>query len=136
VAVLIDFATFNSTRPCHLFSPVSLNNEIRGSCHRPAVFFTIVGATLRKENMKRIKALVFGVIVGIALGIWFGFNLGQDRPLLSNPFVEPSFQESIKKTGEDLIEKGGEVLEKSGQALRNKAQDDEYELPTPESPPQ
>lgn len=85
--------------------------------------------------MKRIKALVFGLIIGIPLGVWFGFNLGQDRPLLSNPFVEPSFQESIKKTGENLIEKGGEVLEKSGQALRNKAQEEELELPVPEPPP-
>jgi len=86
--------------------------------------------------MKRIKGMIFGLIIGIPLGIWFGFNLGQDRPLLSNPFVEPTFQESIKKTGGNLIEKGGEVLEKSGQALRNKAQEDEFELPVPEPPPQ
>ena len=86
--------------------------------------------------MKRLKALVFGLIIGIALGVWFGFNMGQDRPLLSNPFVEPTFQESIKKTGEDLIDKGGEVLEKSGQALRNRTQEQDLELPTPEAPPQ
>ncbi len=86
--------------------------------------------------MKRIKGMIFGLIIGIPLGIWFGFNMGQDRPLLSNPFAEPTFQESIKRTGEDLIEKGGEVLEKSGQALRNKAQEDEFELPIPEAPPQ
>ena len=86
--------------------------------------------------MKRIKALIFDLIIGIPLGIWFGFNLGQDRPLLSNPFVEPTFKESIRKTSENLIEKGGEVLEKSGQALQNKAQEDEYELvPLPEPPP-
>jgi hypothetical protein len=86
--------------------------------------------------MKRIKGMIFGLIIGIPLGIWFGFNLGQDRPLLSNPFIEPTFQESIKKTSENLIEKGGEVLEKSGQALQNKSQEDEIELPTPEPPPQ
>ncbi len=86
--------------------------------------------------MKRLKALLFGLIVGTALGVWFGFNLGQDRPLFSNPFVEPTFQESIKKTGEDLIEKGGEVLEKSGQALRNKVQEQDLELPAPEPPPE
>jgi hypothetical protein len=80
--------------------------------------------------------MIFGLIIGIPLGIWFGFNLGQDRPLLSNPFSEPTFQESIKKTGENLIEKSGEVLEKSGQSLRNKAQEHELELPAPEPPPQ
>jgi hypothetical protein len=73
--------------------------------------------------MKRIKGIIFGMIVGIPLGLWFGFNLGQDRPLFSNPFEEPSVKEKIKQTGDDLIEKGGEVLEKSGQALQKKAQD-------------
>ena len=88
--------------------------------------------------MKRIKGMIFGLFIGIPLGIWFGFNMGQDRPLLSNPFNEPTFQESLKKTSENLIEKGGEVLEKSGQALQNKAEGevDEFELPTPEPPPQ
>ena len=75
--------------------------------------------------MKRIKGIIFGLIVGTALGLWFGFNMGKDRPLLSNPFEEATFQEKIKETGDSLIEKGGEVLEKSGQALQNKAQDDE-----------
>ena len=86
--------------------------------------------------MKRLKGMIFGLVIGIPLGIWFGFNMGQDRPLLSNPFIEPTFQESIKKTSENLIEKDGEVLEKSGQALRNKTQEDEFEPPTPQPPPQ
>jgi hypothetical protein len=86
--------------------------------------------------MKRIKGMIFGLIIGIPSGIWLGFNLGQDRPLLSNPFIEPTFQESIKKTSENLIEKGGEVLEKSGQALQNKAQEDEFELQVQQPPSQ
>jgi len=86
--------------------------------------------------MKRLKGMIFGLVIGIPLGIWFGFNMGQDRPLLSNPFIEPTFKESIKKTSGNLIDKGGEVLEKSGQALRNKTQEDEFELPTPQPPPQ
>ena len=86
--------------------------------------------------MKRIKAMIFGLIIGIPLGIWFGFNLGQDRPLLSNPFVEPTFQESIKKTGENLIEKGGEMLERGGQALQDQPQEEEFEQPTLQPPPQ
>lgn len=75
--------------------------------------------------MRRIKGIIFGMVIGIPLGLWFGFNLGQDRPLLSNPFAEPAFKEKIKQTGDDLIEKGGEVLEKSGQALQKKAQETE-----------
>ena len=86
--------------------------------------------------MKRIKVFIFGVVIGIALGLWFGFNLGQDRPLLSNPFEEPTLQEKIKQTGDSLIEKGGEVLEKSGQALQNKAKDDEPPAVPLQIPPQ
>ena len=86
--------------------------------------------------MKRIKVFIFGVVIGIALGLWFGFNLGQDRPLLSNPFEEPTLQEKIKHTGDSLIERGGEVLEKSGQALQNKAKDDEPPAVPLQLPPQ
>jgi hypothetical protein len=86
--------------------------------------------------MKRIKAMIFGLIVGMSLGIWFGFNMGQDRPLLSNPFSEPTFQQSIKKTGETLIEKGGEMLERGGQALQDQPQEEEFEQPTLQPPPQ
>ncbi|HHJ16819.1 MAG TPA: hypothetical protein ENJ80_09000 [Gammaproteobacteria bacterium] len=75
--------------------------------------------------MRRIKGIIFGLVVGIPLGLWFGFNMGKDRPLLSNPFEEATLQEKIKATGDTLIEKSGEVLEKSGQALQKKAQEGE-----------
>lgn len=80
--------------------------------------------------MKRFKGMVFGLIIGIPLGLWFGFNLGKDRPVFSNPFNEGSFQDTIRQTGENLIEKSGEVLEKSGQALQKRSQDEEP-LPLP-----
>lgn len=87
--------------------------------------------------MRRIRGMIFGLTVGIPLGLWFGFNLGKDRPILSNPFEEATIQESIKQTGENLIEKGGEVLEKSGQALQRKAkQQDEPSPPPTENPPE
>jgi len=86
--------------------------------------------------MKRIKSMIFGLIAGVLLGLWFGFNLGKERPLLSNPFDEGAFQDTIKQTGEDLIEKSGEVLEKSGQALQRKTQDEEpLPLPPENYPP-
>ena len=79
--------------------------------------------------MIRIKAIIFGFVIGILLGLWFGFNMGKDRPLFSNPFAEAGIQDRIKETGDSLIEKGGEVLEKSGQALQKKARDADGEPP-------
>jgi hypothetical protein len=73
--------------------------------------------------MTRIRGIIFGLIIGIPLGLWFGFNMGRERPLLSNPFDKVTLQEKIKQTGDDLIEKSGQVLEKSGQALQKKAQE-------------
>ena len=82
--------------------------------------------------MKRIKGIIFGIVIGMLLGLWFGFNTGRDRPLLSNPFAEPTLREKIKQTGDDLIEKSGQVLEKSGQALQQKAKEaDAPAMPEP-----
>jgi hypothetical protein len=75
--------------------------------------------------MKRIKSIMFGLIIGLALGLWFGFNMGADRPLFSNPFEEATFKEKIKETGGTLMEKSGEALERGGQALKQRSQDDE-----------
>jgi hypothetical protein len=69
--------------------------------------------------MKQLKAFIAGIVVGILLGLWFGVNLGKDRPIFSNPFAEDTVQDKIKKTGEKLIEKSGEALEKGGKALQD-----------------
>ena len=68
--------------------------------------------------MKQIKTLLFGIVLGLLLGLWFGVNVGRDRPILSNPFTEPTVQEKLKQTGKALIEKSGETLEKGGKALQ------------------
>ena len=49
--------------------------------------------------MKRIKCILLSLVIGMVLGLWFGFNMGMDRPLLSNPFEESSFEEKIRQTG-------------------------------------
>lgn len=59
-----------------------------------------------------IKKLLIGFSVGIAIGLWFGVNLGKDQPLYSNPFHEVSIKDR-------LVESGGNALEKSGQALKH-----------------
>jgi hypothetical protein len=73
--------------------------------------------------MKQIKTLLFGIVLGLLLGLWFGVNVGRDRPLLSNPFTEPTVQEKLKQTGKALIEKSGETLEKGGKALQQSTQE-------------
>lgn len=73
--------------------------------------------------MKQIKTLLFGIVLGLLLGLWFGVNVGRDRPLLSNPFTEPTVQEKLKQTGKALIEKSGETLEKGGKALQKSTQE-------------
>jgi hypothetical protein len=84
--------------------------------------------------VRRIKGIVIGFFIGLAMGLWFGFNMGTDRPLFSNPFEEDTFQEKIKETGGTLMEKGGQALEKGGQALKKQSEDEEP-LAIPEESP-
>lgn len=70
--------------------------------------------------MKVFKAILVGLILGLAVGLWFGVNLGRDEPLLSNPFSEPSLQKQLQKTGGEMLEKSGQALEESGKALKEK----------------
>jgi len=67
--------------------------------------------------MKKIKGLVVGVILGSAIGLWFGVNIGKDRPIMSDPFAKVTLEEKFKQTGEKLLEKSGEIMKKSGQKL-------------------
>ncbi len=68
--------------------------------------------------MKSLRNLVIGIILGLAVGLWFGVNLGKDKPLFANPFVEVPLKEKLKQTGGSLLDKGGDALEKGGQALK------------------
>ncbi len=55
--------------------------------------------------------LVFGLVLGLLLGLWFGVNIGRDRPLLTNPFKEPTVSERLQKAGEQAWQKAGDALD-------------------------
>lgn len=63
--------------------------------------------------MKKLKFLLVGVGVGLLLGLWFGVNIGREKPILSNPFVDTTLQEKAKETASEAIEDTKRVLRKS-----------------------
>jgi hypothetical protein len=70
--------------------------------------------------MKTIKVAIIWLVLGLVLGLWFGINIGRDRPFYSNPFEAPSLQEKMKQAGEGALEKGGDALESAGKAIKEK----------------
>lgn len=71
--------------------------------------------------MKVLKIIVFGLIIGVAIGLWLGVNIGREEPLLSNPFShKESFNEKLKRVSGETLEKSGRALEKTGQELQDK----------------
>lgn len=68
---------------------------------------------------KRLKSIIIGVMLGLLAGLWAGYNLGQGKPVFSNPFVKETIRGKIKQTGDEVMEKSGKVLEDSGKALRD-----------------
>jgi hypothetical protein len=76
-----------------------------------------------EEQMKRVRYLILGLIIGAIIGLWFGVNIGKDKSIFSNPFAERTIQNKLKQTGGEVLEKGGKALEKSGKALKKKLED-------------
>jgi len=68
--------------------------------------------------MKTIKFAILWLIVGVLLGMWFGVNIGRDKPIYSNPFEAKNLQEKFKQAGEGALEKSGEALENAGKAIQ------------------
>ena len=71
--------------------------------------------------MKNLKILLLGAVLGVAIGLWIGVNIGREVPLSSNPFSyhEP-LNEKLKRVSGETLEKGGRALEKTGQNLQDK----------------
>ena len=71
--------------------------------------------------MKALKTLIFGVLIGLLLGLWFGVNIGKDKVWYSNPFKERSMMDKVKSTIGEGVEKAGEGIEKIGEEIKGKA---------------
>ena len=70
--------------------------------------------------MKNIKIILISVIIGVAIGLWLGVNIGRETPLLSNPFYKETLNERLKRISGETLEKSGRALEKTGQELQDK----------------
>lgn len=69
--------------------------------------------------MKQFKVVLLSLVVGYAIGMWFGVNIGRENPFYSNPFNTDSLNQKLKRATGETLEKGGQVLEKTGQALQD-----------------
>ena len=74
--------------------------------------------------MKTIRVAILWAVIGLLVGLWFGVNIGRGEPLYSNPFEARTVKQKLKRTGEDLLERGGEALEETGQALKKSIKKD------------
>jgi hypothetical protein len=63
--------------------------------------------------MKKLKFLLIGVVIGLLLGLWFGVNIGKEKPIFSNPFEDKALQEKAKETATEAIEDTKRALRKS-----------------------
>lgn len=78
-------------------------------------------ALMGDEFMRRLKALLSGVVIGLLLGLWFGFNIGKGRTVYANPFTDPQVSGQIEQTREQAVEESGETLKEAGEELDDKA---------------
>ena len=70
--------------------------------------------------MKQLKAILLSLVLGFAIGMWFGVNIGREVPLYSNPFDTHSINQKTKGVAGETLEKGGQAIEKTGQELQDK----------------
>jgi hypothetical protein len=57
-----------------------------------------------------MKFTIYGAVVVLVVGVWFGLNIANGRPLLSNPFAERSVQEKAVGAARDLIDRSERTL--------------------------
>ena len=70
--------------------------------------------------MKQLKVVLLSLLLGGAIGMWFGVNIGREVPFYSNPFDTAALNQKLKNATGETLEKGGHALEKTGQSLQEK----------------
>ena len=70
--------------------------------------------------MKSIKTAILWILIGLLLGLWFGVNIGRDKPIYSNPFDADTLEDRARDAGEAA----GELLEETGRAIRDTLKDE------------
>jgi hypothetical protein len=73
-----------------------------------------------EKQMKNFKVVLLSVAIGVAIGMWFGVNIGREEPFYSDPFDTSSLNQKLKRATGETLEKGGHALEKTGQSLQDK----------------
>ncbi len=58
-----------------------------------------------------IRKYLMGIVIGLAVGLWLGVNIGKDQPLYSNPLNTESLADEAKR-------KAGDILEHTKKSLR------------------
>jgi hypothetical protein len=51
--------------------------------------------------MANLKKYLIVALIALAVGLWFGVNLGRGQPLLANPFAEQNLTEKAKDAASD-----------------------------------
>ncbi|MDZ7804676.1 hypothetical protein [Thiohalophilus sp.] len=74
--------------------------------------------------MKKLKLLLSGVIIGLAVGLWFGVNIGKGKPLLSNPIDEPTLKQRLQESTGEAMERTGKKVEEIGSGIKGKLKED------------
>ena len=52
--------------------------------------------------MRFTKALVLGIVIGIAFGMWWGVNIGKGQPFYANPFK--STQDRVRDRAHEILD--------------------------------
>jgi hypothetical protein len=70
--------------------------------------------------MRQLKTVLLSLVLGVAIGMWFGVNIGREVPFYSNPFDTHALNKKIKGVAGETLEKCGQAIEKTGQELQDK----------------
>ena len=77
---------------------------------------------------KHLDKFAIGAVLGVVIGLWFGVNIGKDKPFWSNPFEEKSMMEMATDKTKEIAgkakEKTQEMVKEGKAALREKLKEE------------